>query len=89
MFIFTIPMGCQFDSKSWNIVCGKLKGLHNVTFMLLNPNAFKNWFWTLSDFTEIALWIIVMKPEMKTTFCKNVILLVLFSTLKNTELYFS
>ena len=82
-------MGCQFDSKSWKIVCGKLKGLHNVTFRLLNPNAFKNLFWNLSNFTEIALWIIVMKPEMKITFCKNFILLVSFSTLKNIELYFS
>jgi hypothetical protein len=28
-----------------------------------------------------------MKPEMKITFCKNVILLVLFTTLKNIELH--
>ena len=44
MFIVTIPMGCQIGNKSWHIVPRKLTGLHNVMFMLLNPNAFKNLF---------------------------------------------
>jgi hypothetical protein len=44
MIIVTILMGFQIGSKIWNIVCSKLTGFYNVTFMLLNPNAFKNLF---------------------------------------------
>jgi hypothetical protein len=73
----TIPMCCQLGSKSSNIVCSKLKGLLTSTSRLCfqTPAPLYVYLQGVSDITYIALTVIVMKPEMKTTFCKIAILL--------------